>query len=222
MDHNHANGADSRQTDYLPFSQEEAFDALRRRHRVFSRIADARTADELQRVLDSLSAKDARTIEEIRYAHLDEFTGFVKRLREYDEALAEVVELVGDRVRTDLPSAFDTRTAFGRIYSDVYLHPQTRDVIVRIVMRRRRGADVVADQTLEEVMWMGRSIMYNVKRAMDEVNGAVLPTQAADLGDKFETHLAAAEEFLKAIRESYEAYQAAAHVSLHADGERAQ
>lgn len=220
MDHHNANGTDSRQADDAPFSQQEAFGALRRRYRVFSRIADARTTEELQDVLSSLSPKDVRTIEEIRYAHLDEFTGFVKRLREYDEELAEVLELVGDRVRTELPSAFDTRTAFGRIASDVYLHPQTRDVIVRTVMSRRRGADVVADQTLEELMWMGRSIIYNVKCAMDEVSAAVLPTQAADLGAKFETHLAAAEQFLNDIRDSYEVYQAAGEPSLQTDRER--
>ena len=222
MDHHSANGADSRRTDDIPISQQEAFGALRRRIRVFSRIADARTSEELQHVLNSLSPKDERTIEEIRYAHLDEFTGFVERLREYDEALAEVVELVGDRVRMELPSAFDTRTAFGRIASDVYLHTQTREAIVRLVMRRRRGADVVADQTLEELMWMGRSIIYNVKCAMDEVNAAVLPTHATDLGEKFEKHLAAAEQFLKDVRGSYEAYQAAAHSSLQTNREHAE
>ena len=76
-------------------------------------------------------------------------------------------------------------------------------------MRRRRGPDVVTDQTLEEAMWMGRSIIYNVKCAMDDVTSAVLPTQAVDLGDQFEKHLAAAEGFLAQIRNSFEAYHAA-------------
>ena len=154
---------------------------------------------------------DKRAIEGIRYANIDDWDGFFKKVRDRDEALAEVMELAADRVREEPISAFDPRIGFGRIHAEVYLQPEKRKVLLKVVMRRLRGGDVETDLTLEDAMWMGRSMIYSVKCAMDEVNASVLHTQAVDLGDMFEEHLVAAERFLKEIRESYETYRAAAH-----------
>ena len=212
---------DSRQTDTDRLSQ-LAFSELRRRHRVFSRITDARSETELQEVLRSLAPGDDVAIEELRYSDKDEFTDFIKRLRKYDENFADVIEQAGERIRPEYTPTFDTRTAFAKILLEVHLRPETREMFLRVIMRRLRGGDVTSDQTLEDAMWFGSIMISNVKDAMDDVKAAVLRAQAVDLGKNFEKHLTAAEAFLKDIRESYEAHKAASNAAGTEDREPAE